>query len=140
MQRVAQARAQGAPCGQRGVFVAAPPLRWSAALEHVARQQAAWMAEAGRLSHAGRQGQTLAQRATAAGYRFARLAENLALGQDDVPEAIAAWMASDAHCANLFDAGVSEMALACAPMADGQPIWVLVLGRPQGPSEPPPPR
>ena len=138
LDAIAQARAQGAHCGRRGAFAAAAPLRWSPALERVARQQASWVAEAGQLSHSGRDGQTLAQRAQAAGYHYARIAENLAQGQHDLPETIAAWTASDGHCANLFDGGVSEMALVCAPAGNGQPIWVLVLGRPMAAAGPAP--
>ena len=127
---VAQARARGAACGSRGGFGAAAPLRWSPTLDRVAREQALWVMESGRLTHAGRDGQSLGQRAATAGYRYARIAENLAQGQEDLAEVMAAWAASDGHCANLHDAGVSVMALACRPAADGQPIWVLVLARP----------
>ena len=124
-------RAAGARCGAAGSFASAKaPLVWSPVLEGLARQQVAWLAQAGLLLHAGSEGQTLSQRAQAAGYRFAQVAENLAQGQRDVATVLAAWTASESHCVNLYDASVTEMALACASAADGRPMWVLILGRP----------
>jgi uncharacterized protein YkwD len=130
VQAVSRARAPGARCGERGSFAPAAALAWNAQLEAVARQQAQWMADYGMLVHTGRGGETLGQRASALGYRFARIAENLAQGQDSLAAALDAWTKSDGHCANLFDPAVSEMALACVPGADGRPMWVLILGRP----------
>jgi uncharacterized protein YkwD len=130
VQAVSRARAPGAQCGERGRFAPAAPVTWSPRLEALARDQAQWMVEYGMLIHTGRGGETLGQRATAAGYRFARIAENLAQGQDSLDAALDAWTKSDGHCANLFDPAVNEMALACAPGADGRAMWVLMLGRP----------
>jgi uncharacterized protein YkwD len=132
LQHVAAKRAVGAPCGERGHFAPAPAtarLAWSPVLERVAREQVAWLVDFGLLVHTGRDGETISQRAQAAGYRFARIAENLAHGQADVADVLDAWQASAGHCVNLFDPQVTEMALACAPAPDGRAMWVLVLGR-----------
>jgi uncharacterized protein YkwD len=130
VRAVSLARASGASCGSRGGFAPAAAVAWNAQLEAVARQQAQWMADYGMLVHTGRGGETLGQRASALGYRFARIAENLAQGQDSLLAALEAWTRSDGHCANLFDPTVNEMALACVPGADGRAMWVLILGRP----------
>lgn len=122
-------RSRGAACGSRGRFAPSGALAWSAALEALAQQQAQWVAEYGLLIHTGRGGETIGERAGAAGYRFARIAENLAQGQPSLAAVLDAWTASDGHCVNLHDAEVNEMALACVPGADGRPVWVLVLGR-----------
>ena len=138
VQQVNHVRAQGADCGARGRFAPAAALGWHPALESVARAQAQWLADYGLLLHTGSQGQTLGQRASAAGYRYARVTENLAKGQSDVAAALRAWTASEGHCVNLYDAGVNEMALACAPGADGRALWVLVMGRLLPPAAPAP--
>ena len=131
IRQVNAVRAAGARCGAAGSFApATSPLAWSPLLEGLARQQVAWLAQAGLLLHAGSEGQTLSQRAQAVGYRFAQVAENLAQGQRDVATVLAAWTASDSHCVNLYDATVTEMALACASGGDGRPMWVLIVGRP----------
>ncbi len=129
VQQVSAARARGAPCSHDNRFAPAPQVAWNPLLEGMARQQVAWLADYGMLVHTGRGGETISQRAGAAGYRFARIAENLAQGQPDVPAVLAAWAASTGHCVNLHDPQVSEMALACAPGPDGRAMWVLVLGR-----------
>lgn len=129
VQQVSARRALGAGCGDRGHFGPAARLTWSPVLEGLAREQAAWLVDVGLLVHTGRDGETLSQRAMRAGYRYARIAENLAHGQADVAAVLAAWQASTGHCANLFDPQVTEMALACAAGHDGRALWVLVLGR-----------
>jgi uncharacterized protein YkwD len=130
LAQVNAARAQGAVCGARGGMAPSGALGWSEALNAVAQRQALWMADFGMLVHAGRDGETLGQRAAAAGYPFARIGENLAHGQATLAQALNGWTASEGHCVNLYDPGVTEMALACAPGRDGRPFWVLILGRP----------
>ncbi len=128
--QVNAARAQGALCGMRGGMVPAGALSWNDALQVVALRQAVWMADFGMLVHAGRDGETLSQRAAAAGYAFARIGENLAHGQASLAQALDGWTASEGHCVNLYDSGVTEMALACVPGRDGRAFWVLMVGRP----------
>jgi uncharacterized protein YkwD len=130
VQRVNAVRQRGARCGASGAFAPAGALAWNPQLEDMARQQATWLAGYGMLLHAGPNQETLTQRAQTAGYRYARVAENLALGQRALAAVLADWTASEGHCVNLFDAEVTEMALACVPTADGRPTWVLILGRP----------
>ncbi len=128
--QVNAARSQGAVCGARGGMAASGALSWSDALYRLAYRQAAWMADFGMLVHAGRDGETLSQRAAAAGYPFARIGENLAHGQPSLAQALDGWTGSEGHCVNLYDSGVTEMALACVPGRDGRAFWVLILGRP----------
>jgi uncharacterized protein YkwD len=123
-------RAQGARCGARGGMAPSRALSWSPALDRMAQRQAVWMADFGQLVHAGRDGETLSQRAAAAGYDFARIGENLAHGQPTVARALDGWTASEGHCVNLYDSAVTEMALACVPGRDGRAFWVLIVGRP----------
>lgn len=133
LSQINRARTVAAACGIRAATAAsaAPMLAWSQRLERAADAHAAWLASSGHFEHSDAGGQTVGDRALAAGYRYARLNESLAWGPRDIAEVIAAWAASPEHCANLVDAAVSEMALACRPGADGRPVWVLVMGRPR---------
>ena len=131
LQQVNAARAQGAVCGRLGGQAPAGALIWSEPLQAMAQQQAAWMAELGGLNHLGRNGESLAQRAQAADYRYDRIGENLALGQTSLAQALAGWTASEGHCLNLYDSRVTEMALACVPGRDGRPYWAMLTGRPR---------
>ena len=125
------ARAAGQRCSAEGAFSSAGTVGWSAALERVASNQATWLADLGSLVHTGPQGQRVGARAAEAGYRYLRVTENLALGQNNLGQALSAWQASESHCLNLYDQRVTEMALACVPARDGRPVWVMILGRPQ---------
>ena len=130
LQQANAARARGAVCGTRGSFAPSAALTWNEQLQGAADKQARWLAELGSLAHSGPDGETLRERAAAVGYRYGRIAENVAQGQRSVAQVLAGWTASEAHCVNLYDTGVNEMALACAPGRDGRPFWVLLLGRP----------
>jgi uncharacterized protein YkwD len=121
----------GADGGAAGQMPPAPPLHWSPPLQALALQQARWLAGKGQLAHTGPQGETLRQRAEAAGYAYTRIAENVGQGQRSVAQVLAGWTASEGHCLNLYDPLVTEMALVCAPGRDGRPFWALLLARPQ---------
>ena len=60
----------------------------------------------------------LGTRVGATGYVWARLVENLAVGQRTPEEVVAAWLASPAHRANVLDPAVTELGLG---RADGGP-------------------
>ena len=64
-------------------------------------------------SHTGSNGSTLGDRATAAGYAWSSLGENIAAGQASVAEVVDGWMKSDGHCANLMNAGFRDIGVAC---------------------------
>jgi uncharacterized protein YkwD len=131
LQQVNTTRARGLRCGGEGPLQHAGELSWNPLLARAAQQQADWLARHGPLVHTGPRGESLALRVAAVGYRHARISENLAAGQDGVEGAVRAWEASAAHCSNLADPRLTETALACAKGQDGQPVWVLLLGRPQ---------
>jgi len=131
LQIVNAVRARGLRCGGQEPLVQAGVLGWNALLAQAAQQQAHWLARHGPLVHVGPRGESLAIRAAAAGYRYARISENLAAGQDGVFGAVRAWELSPSHCRALIDPAVTETALACAPGRDGEPVWVMLLGRPR---------
>jgi len=55
------------------------------------------LAEQGRLSHIGTDGSNAGTRLHRCGYQWRHYGENLAAGQHDAAEAVAAWMASPSH-------------------------------------------
>lgn len=111
LQLVNQARAVGRNCGARH-FEAAPPVAWNAALASAALTHSQDMAMRRYFSHHGSDGTTVAERAQQAGYAWRRVGENIAAGQPTPEAAVAGWLDSPGHCANLMDPGFTEMGAA----------------------------
>ncbi|HUX26881.1 MAG TPA: CAP domain-containing protein [Burkholderiales bacterium] len=108
---VNQARATARYCGNRP-FDAAPPLRWNDALAKASRQHAEDMAHNNYFSHSGHDGSDPAQRVERAGYKYRSTAENIAAGQMKAVDAVADWIKSPAHCANLMNPAFTDMGVA----------------------------
>lgn len=143
IEQLNRARAEGAVCGGRGTFPPAPAVVWNEQLAVMGRAQAQWLVEIDELQHRGPQGQTLTERALQAGYRFAKVGENLAQGQRTLEGALRGWTVSETHCATLYTAAYTEAAIICLPARDGRPLWVMEMGRPKMPfplTSPLPPR
>lgn len=120
-------RAEGVPCGAESLRRdPAPALRWHAGLETMSQRQAAWVALSGEAQHLGPAGESLAQRALAAGYSHTAIAENVALGLPTAEVAVQAWQGSAAHCKNMMDRRLRDAGAACVQSAAG-PAWVLTL-------------
>jgi hypothetical protein len=137
VELVNRARAQARRCGNED-FAAAPPLRWSAALERAAGGHARDMAERGAMSHTGRDGSTPPQRTTRAGYAWSATGENIAAGQRDAESVVKSWLTSPGHCANLMNADYTEVGVAFAtnPASEAGVYWAQVFGAPLG-AQPP---
>jgi uncharacterized protein YkwD len=110
-------RAAGAACGDHGRFAPAPPLAWNARLEAAAYEHSADMAAKDYFSHDSADGRGVAFRIDASGYRWSIIAENIAAGDLDLAALVAGWMASPGHCANIMNAALRDMGLACAENA-----------------------
>jgi uncharacterized protein YkwD len=124
--RINALRSEGESCARP----TAARLQWSSELERLAEEQAGWVAQRGQLEHTGRDGTPLGERVRTAGYRYTRVAENLAWGTASLDETLELWRRSEGHCRNLFDDRVTELALVCR-RGPGGPWWVMTLGRPQ---------
>lgn len=134
LEKLNRVRAAGAMCGARGSFPPAQALQWNDLLAGMALAQAQWLVSVDELLHVGPRGETIGERAHQAGYRYARVGENLAQGQPTLDAALRAWQVSEAHCATLFAAPYTEAAIACLPARDGRPLWVMALGLPKRPA------
>jgi uncharacterized protein YkwD len=81
-------------------------------------------------SHTGSNGSTVGQRATAQGYNWSIIGENIAQGQQTVQSAMNSWTGSPGHHANNINPAFEDFALGVAGTG-GEKTWVLVLGAEQ---------
>jgi uncharacterized protein YkwD len=130
---VNQARATPRSCGNRA-FNAARPVRWNILRAEASRLHAEDMARHHYFSHSGRDGSDPAQRVLRAGYRYRATGENIAAGGQMKPEdAVAGWIESPGHCANLMNPAYAEMGAAFAVDAGSEMkvYWTQAFGAPR---------
>jgi uncharacterized protein YkwD len=92
------------------------------------------MARAANLTHSGSDGSTVGQRLTRMGYAWGLAGENIQYGVGSADEAVALWVASPGHCANLMNPTFSDMGAAYAVDRDrrgGNIYWTQVLSTPR---------
>ncbi len=127
------ARASPARCGEHD-FEAAAPLAWNGALGEAALAHSQDMALQRYFSHQDKDGGTVAERALGAGYRWRRIGENIAFGQESAAEVVAGWMASPGHCANIMNPHFTDMGAAYTIDTRGElprAYWTQVFGTPR---------
>ena len=108
-----QARATPRYCGNE-LFNAARPVRWNDSLAESSQWHSEDMARNNYFSHNSRDGSEPWQRVERAGYRFSSTGENIAGGQQSAEEAVAGWIKSPGHCANLMNPEFTDMGAALA--------------------------
>jgi uncharacterized protein YkwD len=81
--------------------------------------------------HSSPDGKRVAQRATAEGYKWRAIGENIAGGDTSVDALMAGWIASSTHCRNMMDPGFTEVGVACVQRngTTWGTYWTMVLGR-----------
>jgi uncharacterized protein YkwD len=129
---VNEARAVPRNCGVQA-FGAAPALAWNETLAAAALGHSRDMATKRYFNHREPDGSDPAGRATRAGYRWRQVSENIASGQRTVAEAVAGWLDSPGHCANIMNPAVTEMGAAFAfdPASENRTLyWTQMFGRP----------
>jgi uncharacterized protein YkwD len=130
VELVNAARARPRLCGTQQ-YGAAGPLDWNPALAQAALAHSMDMATRRYFSHKEPNGSTPADRAARAGYRWIRVGENIASGQRTVQEAMASWLESPGHCANIMNPGFTEMGAAYAvhpASRNHTPYWTQAFG------------
>lgn len=80
----------------------------------------------GGLPHVGPNGQTLADRVDATGYRWGALGETLAAGITQPSSVVRAWIASPSHEQVIMSALFTEVGIAATFGQNGQIYWTLV--------------
>lgn len=116
-------RAQGCRCGN-DYYPPVSPLRLNSHLMNAARLHSADMADRRRMEHQGSDGSSVGDRATAAGYRWNRIGENIAWNQRSASEVFNGWINSPGHCRNIMQSAFTDMGLAVDDW-----YWTQVLGR-----------
>lgn len=127
---VNHARATPRYCGNQS-FNSARPLHWSDALAEASRLHSEDMARYNYFSHSGRDGSGLAQRVDRTSYRYRTSGENIAAGGHlSAEDAVARWIKSPGHCANLMSPAFSDMGAAYAvnPGSEMGVYWTQVFG------------
>lgn len=85
-------------------------------------------------AHTGTDGSEVGMRATRAGYRWRMIGENIAAGQNSAREAVASWIESPGHCANLMNPAFTEMGAGYGISRARMPgfaYWTQVFGMPK---------
>jgi uncharacterized protein YkwD len=127
-----QARATPRYCGTTA-FNATRPLRWNDLLAEAARLHADDMARYNYFDHRGPDGSKSRDRIKRTGYKSRDSGENIAAGQRNAEEAVAVWIGSEGHCANLMDPGFTEMGAAVAVNSRSEMgrYWAQEFGTPR---------
>jgi len=126
-----EARSHARRCGWTS-YAAAPPLTLNSALDRAALEHSRDMANRNYFDHVGSDGSSPADRITRAGYKWRMVGENLARGMTAPEDAVAGWVKSPHHCANLMTARFTEMGLAFAVNPSGTDIyWTQTFGTPR---------
>jgi uncharacterized protein YkwD len=122
---VNMARQQSRSCGSAGNFSTAQAMTWDERLERAAHRHATDMQRNNFFNHKGSDGTRVGARATSAGYRWAEVGENLALGHDTPSEVILDWLDSPGHCKTIMSSAYTQMGAAKVGS-----LWVLVVASP----------
>ena len=131
LRRINSYRAAGASCGSRR-FKPAAPVAWNVQLEQAAQKHARDMAARRTMSHTGGDGSNIGDRVGREAYAWSALGENVSAGYSSVPDALAGWMRSPGHCANLMSTSFREVGVGAAHVPGDAYGWyrAMVLGSP----------
>ena len=118
-----QSRNDGARCGVKRKPTV-PSLQWNCELTLAARKHADDMHVNDFLGHQGSGGSSIGDRATAAGYVWREISENVAQGYQDHALVFEGWISSRAHCSNIMSRRYQQFGAAKTGNS-----WVVMLGR-----------
>jgi uncharacterized protein YkwD len=129
LAQVNAARSKPRLCGRQR-FAAARPLAWNASLGAAAQGHSKAMAYGNYFAHQDPDGDMPADRARAAGFRGRQIGENIAAGQGSPSKAMAGWLASPGHCANLMNPMFTQVGAGYATDArsDEGVYWTMLFG------------
>jgi uncharacterized protein YkwD len=132
LELINEARGRKRRCGG-DAYKPAGRLARAPALNKAALAHARDMASHSFMGHKGSDGSLPAQRATRAGYAWRSVAENVASGSATPEQAVADWLKSPGHCANLMSATYSETGIAVVvdPESAAVIYWAQVFAAPK---------
>ncbi len=129
LNAINKVRSQARSCGRAGHFSSAPALRWSDTLYKAAYEHSNDMVKSGTFSHKGSnqasdwtakvqhlgRSSSFKERIENNGYRnWRHIAENIESGSSTVDAAMAHWVSSDMHCANIMNPRFTDVGMAYA--------------------------
>ena len=106
-----------------------PALASDPTLMKLARGHAATMARLDQISHE-LEGKSFSQRMNQTGYQASRAGENIAMGQRTPAEAVASWMESPGHKANILQPEYTHLGVGLATSKSGKPYLTQVFAKP----------
>lgn len=106
------------------------PLRVDGRLAAAAQAHSTDMALNNYFSHTSRDGRSPFQRIADAGYTFSLAAENLAAGQRTAVDAVAGWMQSAGHRANVLNCSLTQIGVGYATGGSYGNYWTQDFGTP----------
>jgi len=112
----------------------APPLQLCTRLDGVAQSYATVMAAQGHYGHTGPDGSNVADRATAGGYIYRAVGENIAKGFTTPEGAQRGWERSPGHYANMVAHHFQHVGFGAKQGPDGVWLWVQNYGSAEQPS------
>jgi uncharacterized protein YkwD len=110
---------------------ARPPLKVSPKLAEAAQKLAEDLAARGELGKDKPVEPSTEERVRRAGYRFRRLGESAALGQNSAEEVVRTWLDMPGHREN-FLGPFSDIGVGYATSDKGLPFWTVILAQPAG--------
>lgn len=130
LHAINEARAQARSCGDQA-FGPAHALNWNTLLGQSAAGHASDMASRDYFSHTGADGRSSLDRTRATGYQPRYHAEILAHPQGShsrpdqvIPQSVASWLASPAHCRIVMGPSPAELGASC--VRQGQKAWMAI--------------
>ena len=116
-----------------------PALVVNPKLQAAAAGHAKAMSKQNFFGHKGKNGSTPGRRATAQGYNWSKVAENIAMGWPTPERTVQDWMASSGHRQNILDCSLRETGIAVVYDPNDAPLpgnsyamkyyWVQTFGR-----------
>ena len=108
-----------------------PPLKPNPLLFKAARAHSANMARQGKMEHV-LDGKNPAQRVRDVGYDYAKVGENIGVGENvPMTEIMKGWMASKHHRENILNGKFTEIGLGVARNGKGEVYYTQVFGTPR---------
>ncbi|MEV7417056.1 CAP domain-containing protein [Streptomyces sp. NPDC089919] len=105
-----------------------PALKTDPALTKAAQSYSDSMAATRNFSHTGTDGSQPSERVSAAGYKWSRTGENIAMGQPDAAQVMDSWMKSPGHRENILNCAFTEIGVGLNTA--GGPWWTQAFGTP----------
>jgi len=106
------------------------PVKWNDKLAQAMDYHCKDMIANNYFDHYSPSGETPGDRATAAGYRWIKVGENIAKGQRTPAEVVTGWMNSEHHRENILNPDFTELGVAVEYDSSGVAYWGQLFGTP----------